>query len=171
MQQDLQALRDGAIGGVVGTATMSAVMLAGEKTGLLPRQPPEDIAVAALDAAGMTGRSEAMQNVLAVLAHFGFGAASGAVFGLLHRRLRLPIPAALHGVVFGSLVWAVSYKGWIPTLGILPPPERDQPGRPATMLLAHWVYGATLGAVVGDGGQGECPRPWRENGMVSRFRR
>ena len=41
------------------------------------------------------------------------------------------------------------------SLGILPPPERDQPGRPATMLLAHWVYGATLGAVVGVGEQGE----------------
>ena len=159
MQRDLQALRDGAIGGIIGTATMSAVMLVGEKTGLLPRQPPEDIAEAALDAAGMTGRSPAAQDALAMLAHFGFGAASGAVFALLHRRLRLPIPAAVHGAVFGSLVWAVSYQGWIPALGILPPPERDQPGRPATMLLAHWVYGATLGAVVGavvgDGEQGE----------------
>ena len=155
MQRDLQALRDGAVGGVVGTATMSAVMLVGEKTGLMPRQPPEDIAAAALDAVGVSERDEKTDEALAVLAHFGFGAAGGAVFGLLHRRLRLPIPAAVHGVVFGSLVWAASYKGWIPALGILPPPERDQPGRPATMLLAHWVYGATLGAVVGDGGQGE----------------
>ena len=150
MQRDLEALRDGAIGGVAGTAIMSAVMLVSEKTGLLPRQPPEDITKAALDAAGVTGRDEKTDDALAVLAHFGFGAAGGAVFGLLHRRLRLPIPAAVHGVVFGSLVWAASYKGWIPALGILPPPERDQPGRPATMLLAHWIYGATLGAAVGD---------------------
>ena len=150
MQRDLQALRDGAVGGIVGTVTMSAVMLVSEKTGLMPRQPPEDIAAAALDAVGVSERDEKTDEALAVLAHFGFGAAGGAIFGLLHRRLRLPIPAAVHGVVFGSLVWAASYKGWIPALSILPPPERDQPGRPATMLLAHWVYGATLGAVVGD---------------------
>lgn len=153
MQRDLEALRDGAIGGLVGTATMSAIMLAGEKTGLMPHQPPEDVTDAALDAAGVPVRSEEARDTLAFLAHFGFGAAGGAVFGLLHRRLRLPIPAALHGVLFGSLVWAVSYKGWVPALGILPPPERDRPGRPTTMLLAHLVYGATLGAIVGDAKQ------------------
>lgn len=162
MQRDLEALRDGAIGGLVATAAMSAVMLAGEKAGLMPRQPPDDIAGAALDAAGISGQSPKAQDALAVLTHFGFGAAGGAVFGLLHRRLRLPIPAAVHGVVFGGLVWAASYKGWIPALHILPPPERDTPGRPTTMLLAHGVYGATLGAVVGDNDKHRRPPRPRE---------
>jgi Na+/proline symporter len=149
MQRDVAALIDGGIGGCIGTVVMSAVMLAAEKAGFMDRQPPEEIAGAALDAAGMTDRAEETEDVLAVLGHFGFGIAAGALFGLLHRRLRLPIPAALHGVVFGSLVWAASYKGWIPALGIMPPPERDQPGRPTSMVLAHWFYGGTLGTFVG----------------------
>ena len=153
MQRDIKALGDGAIGGLTGTATMSAVMLLGEKTGLMPQQPPDDIAGAALDAVGITAPSEKAQDALAVLAHFGFGAVCEAGFGLLHRRLSLSVPAAVQGVLFGGLVWAPSYKGWIPALHILPPPERDKPGRPVTMLLAHAVYGATLGAIVGDGKQ------------------
>ena len=150
MQRDVEALVDGVIGGCVATAAMSVVMLAAEKTGVMDRQPPEEIAEAALEAVGVPpDRTGVTEDAVALLGHFGFGATAGALFGVLHRRLRPPIPPVVHGIVFGSLVWAVSYKGWIPALGIMPPPERDQPGRPGTMLLAHWVYGGTLGALVG----------------------
>lgn len=150
MRRDIQALCDGAVGGIAGTAAMSVLMLAGQESGLMPRQPPEDVTEAALDAAGMAPRSEAALDAVTVLAHFGFGAACGAVFGLLHRRLGLPIPAAVHGTIFGGLVWAAMYEVGIPALGILPPPERDRTGRSAVMVPAHLLYGAVLGAVVGD---------------------
>ena len=148
MQRDLKATIDGGIGGLVGTAAMSAVMQAAHKAGLIKTHPPEEIAEAALDAAQGPEHSEETQDRLALGLHFAFGAGMGAVFAVLHRRLKLPIPGVLHGVLFGTLVWAVSYKGWVPALGIMPPPERDQPGRPQSMLLAHWVYGAVLGAFV-----------------------
>lgn len=144
MQRDIQAILDGAVGGLVGTAVMSAVMQAAHKAGLIEKHPPEEIAEAALDAVEGPGHSEETQDALAVGLHFAFGAGAGALFALLHRRLNLPIPAALHGVIFGTLVWAVSYKGWVPALGIMPPPEHDQPGRPQSMLFAHWVYGGAL---------------------------
>lgn len=149
MQRDVKALVDGALGGVIGTITMSAVMAAAAKLGLLGAAPPERITAAALDAAGMRDRGEEAPGALVVLTHLGFGVGSGALFALLHRRLRLPIGPAVHGIIFSSLVWALSYKGWVPALNIMPPPERDRPGRPATMLLAHWVFGWTLGTVVG----------------------
>lgn len=151
MQRDVKAILDGTLGGAVATIAMSVVMQAAHKAGLMDTHPPKEIAEAALDAAGETEHSEDTKDALAVALHFAFGAGAGAAFALLHRRLRLPIPAVLHGVIFGSLVWFVSYKGWAPGLGIMPPPERDQPGRPQTMVLAHWVYGATLGAIVGHG--------------------
>jgi hypothetical protein len=44
-------------------------------------------------------------------------------------------------------VWALSYQGWVPALGILPPASRDQPGRQWTMVAAHVVYGVVLGAM------------------------
>jgi hypothetical protein len=149
MQRDVRAIVDGALGGAIGTAAMSAVMAVGAKLGLLGTAPPETIAAQALAAVGIRRRKEEAQDVLTVVGHVGFGIAIGALFAVLHRRLRLPIPPAIHGIVFATIVWVVSYKGWVPALGLMPPPERDRPGRPATMLVAHWVFGWMLGAIVG----------------------
>ena len=149
MQRDIKAVMDGAIGGGLGTVTMSVVMLTAHKIGLMGRLPPEIVTEAALDATGVHDEPEAALDLLTALFHLGFGVGVGALFGLVHRRLRLPISSTLQGMVFGILVWLVSYKGWVPALGIMPPPEHDQPGRPVTMVLAHWVYGVTLGLIVG----------------------
>jgi hypothetical protein len=149
MQRDMKAALDGAIGGGVATGVMSLLMLAAAKAGFIDRQPPEEIADAVLDAAGAPGHSEETEDALAVALHFTFGIGMGALFGVLHRRLRLPIPAFLHGLLFGCLLWTVSYKGWVPGLGIMPPPEHDRPSRQLTTVLAHWVYGAILGAIMG----------------------
>ena len=50
-------------------------------------------------------------------------------------------------MVTGLSVWAVSYQGWVPALGILPKASEDRPARPAVMVAAHVVYGAVLGAL------------------------
>ena len=89
------------------------------------------------DAAGM----------MAPLAHLWFGAQGGVAFGMI-RRFVPSIPGAVLGVLFGLGIYGVSYKGWIPALGILPPPEDDRPGRPAVMIAAHIVYGLTLGWLI-----------------------
>jgi hypothetical protein len=149
MQRDMKAIIDGGLGGAAGTAAMSAAMLAARRTGLMARLPPVIIAEGALDASGVEGEPPEARNLLATLLHFGFGVGAGAVFGLVHNRLRLPVWDSLQGLIFGSLVWLISYKGWVPALGLMPPPERDQPGRPTTMLLSHFVYGAILGLIVG----------------------
>ena len=148
MQRDVKAIVDGGLGGALGTATMSVVMGAARWTGLVDRLPPEEIADRALDAGGVHDRGGRTRDAVAVAGHLGFGAVAGALFGVLHRRLPPAVNPLVHGALFGSLVWAVSYKGWIPALGIMPPPEHDHPARPVTMLLAHWVYGATLGLIV-----------------------
>jgi hypothetical protein len=147
MQDDGRAIVAGALGGAAGTLVMSAVMEGARRAGLLGRHPPELITAAALDAADAP-REGGTQAALAALAHLGFGVLAGALFGPLDRRLRAPGGPVARGVAYGSLIWAVSYAGWVPALGILPPPGRDRPGRPATMLVAHWVYGAVLGATV-----------------------
>lgn len=77
--------------------------------------------------------------------HFGYGAACGAVYALLIGLVR---PAMLAGVLAGLAVWKASYDGWIPTLGIMPPPEQDERGRTTAMVLAHLAYGAALGLML-----------------------
>jgi uncharacterized membrane protein YagU involved in acid resistance len=49
------------------------------------------------------------------------------------------------GALYGLALWLVSYQGWIPALGLLPPPEQDAQGRTMAMIAAHLVYGAMLG--------------------------
>lgn len=148
MQRDIKAGINGAIGGVAGTILMSLVMLGAKKAGLMGQLPPERITEAALEATGEVQARKETVDVLTVIAHFGYGIGAGMLFGIAVRRLRPSLDRGLLGVLYGTLIWFVSYKGWVPALGILPPPERDRPYRPESMLVAHWVYGWTLGKVL-----------------------
>jgi hypothetical protein len=150
-------LHDAAIGGAAGaaaTVVMSAVMLGAQRVGVeRAEQPPERIVEAGLDAVG-ADRSESAENLLASVLHLAFGAGCGAVYRMLRRLLATPGAPVLHGIGFGLGVWAVSYAGWVPALGIMPPPHRDQPGRAGTMVVGHVVYGAVLGAIAEPGPSG-----------------
>jgi hypothetical protein len=131
----------------VATAAMSGAMLARQVTGKMGRLPPKLITDAAIDAAGGEDIPERTVNLLAVFVHFAFGAAAGSAYGLI--RERMPVCDGIAGgVAFGTVVWLVSYGGWVPALGILPPPPKDRPGRPFSMLLSHWIYGSVLSALL-----------------------
>jgi len=130
----------GAAAGAVATAAMSAVMLAFREP--MGEQPPDAIATEAAHAVGAEP-TERQADALAVVAHLGFGAGTGAAYALVPR----VGPPVLRGIVWALGVWAVSYQGWIPALGILPKASEDRPGRPAVMVAAHVVYGAVLGTV------------------------
>lgn len=135
----MRRLVKGALSGALATAAMSGVMVAGEKAGLMPGQPPKHIVRGLLP--GSKHRPKPGEGVLAALAHVGFGAASGAAFALISRgpRHRLPL-----GVGYALAIWVTSYAGWAPKLSVLPPIQHDRPGRPAVMATGHVVYGATL---------------------------
>jgi hypothetical protein len=94
-------------------------------------------------------RGRDTQDVAATRAHVGFGAAAGAIFANLERGPKPVLPFLPAGMLFGAAVWLVSYQGWIPAAGIMPPASRDRPGRPQSMLAAHLVFGAVLGGLVG----------------------
>jgi hypothetical protein len=126
-------------------------MFAAKRVGLMGAMPPEKITARLLDRLGWQRRSREAQDVAASLAHLGFGAAGGSLFALLERGLRPPGPPVVAGTLFAAGVWLVSYMGWVPALGILPPAHRDRPGRPQSMLAAHLVYGAALGFLIGSG--------------------
>jgi hypothetical protein len=139
----------GAVAGLAATALMSVLMLAARAAGVAPKLPPTKIADDAIQAATDRPATPEEERVVAPVAHFAFGAGAGAAFGLAAGALRIggSVPATLAGIAFGSAVYLVSYQGWIPALGILPPASRDDRGRVATMVGAHWVYGAVLGLV------------------------
>jgi hypothetical protein len=153
-----QAALAGAVAGLAATAPMTAVMLILHR--LLPRAqryPLEPYRITRrlanrLGLHRLAGDREA-RLAATTAAHFGYGAAAGALFPAL--RSWLPLPGVLAGAAYGLAVWAGSYLGLVPALGLLSPATRHPKQRNALMIAAHLVWGATVGLLAGphrDGG-------------------
>lgn len=94
--------------------------------------PPREIAETALPAAARKDGAAA-----ALLAHFGYGALTGALYAGLPRRI-------LPGFVYGAVVWAASYFILLPGAGILKTADKHPEQRNRLMILAHIVWGLAL---------------------------
>ncbi len=135
----------GAASGAVATVAMSALMGVFDALGIQESQPPREIASRTLASAGVAHDPEsAPHNVFSALTHLAFGAAAGAAYAPIEKRLTVPPVAS--GIGWATVVWATSYLGWLPALGLQPPPRENAP-RLLPMLAAHVVYGAVLGVV------------------------
>lgn len=137
----------GAGGGLAGTAAMTAVMLAARQAGIMGEAPPRRITDRLLARAGLGHLDRREKDAAALAGHIAYGIGVGALLGLALRRLPAHVPPAVAGALAGLAVWVASYEGWVPALGLMPPPGRDRPGRPASMIAAHLVYGAVTAAV------------------------
>nr|MDP9473653.1 DUF1440 domain-containing protein [Chloroflexota bacterium] len=107
-------------------------------------------------ATGLFGASlsESARTAAGAGMHFAYGGFWGAVYGLVQSSLRLP--AALHGLLYGLVVWLIGPVTLVPAMSIMPPPQ-EQGGR-RTLLVAgfHVAYGLALGLVFD-----ACTRPGR----------
>ena len=139
---DAQRIVEGGVAGTAATVAMSGWMAAGRLTGRHGEPPPKRLVRRMARRFGVPARRTGRGTWLAAAAgHLGFGASCGALYAAA-----VPRSTPVRGMAFGLGVWAVSYLGWIPALGLLPPPHRDNPRRAWTTLTAHLVYGAVLGA-------------------------
>lgn len=139
----------GATAGLIATAPMSISMLIGWR--LLPKHekyhlPPRLIIEKILEKVEIENHlSEKELVALTVLSHFGYDALSGALYTLFDHKLRMH--SALKGALTGVAIWLGSYLGWLPAMGILPPATRHPGRRNLMMILAHVIWGVTLGEV------------------------
>jgi uncharacterized membrane protein YagU involved in acid resistance len=109
--------------------------------------PPSEIVEQLADRAGISNQIDQDEHiVLTLLAHFGYGAAAGALYAPLARGFHPP--ATLGGVAFGLAVWSTSYLGLLPVLGLLRPATEHPPRRNALMIGAHVIWGLALGLLV-----------------------
>ena len=137
----------GALAGLAATVPMTLAMEAMHRR--LPHHeryalPPRKITMRAAGAARAGHRLDESERLgLTLAAHFGYGTAAGALYGPLANRVKGP--AAVKGMGYGLLVWAGSYLGLLPALGLLSPATDHPPRRNALMIAAHLVWGATLG--------------------------
>src|SRR4051812_27462839 len=138
----------GLLAGAAATLCMSAAMILSKKLGIQGEHPPKKIVAAALEAAGDDQAEEPKVRRLASVAHMGFGIGTGAAFAATRNHLPLKNLPVVQGVLYALVIWAVSYRGWVPALNIMPHAEQDRPGRVRTMVTAHAIYGSVLGALL-----------------------
>jgi uncharacterized membrane protein YagU involved in acid resistance len=132
-----------------GTVAMTLAMEAMFR--LLPRSqhaplPPRQITERAAERAGVQHLLDEQDRFAATMvAHFLYGSVVGAAYVGTARHL--PVPAFAKGTLFGLVVWAASYQGWVPALGFLPPASEWPQGRNVLMTVAHVVWGSTIAAL------------------------
>lgn len=139
----------GATAGLVGTGPMTVFMLLTQR--FLPKGqrytlPPEMITQQLAKRAHV--RQHMNKRVIlgaTMVSHFAYGATMGMIYSPLEKLV--PLPAVLKGVIFGLFIWAASYLGLLPLLGISAAGEKEPMKRNLMMVAAHILWGATLGVV------------------------
>lgn len=136
----------GLLTGAMSTLVMTLSIVILQRATSRWKLPPQQISEAVADnAAGHHDLAEPMAFRYWMSLHMLYGAIAGAVYslavGVLKRR------SCLGGLIYGLIVWTGSYAGYLPKLNLYPSPDRDQTTRAITMIIAHCVYGATLGCL------------------------
>ncbi|MBI3181524.1 MAG: hypothetical protein HYZ28_05220 [Myxococcales bacterium] len=128
------------IGGLAGTAAMTALLLTAPKMGLPPMN------VGAMLASVMGG-----SLVLGWMGHFIIGTLLAMGYAALFAK-RLPGPGLVRGALYGLLPWLMAQMVVMPMMGA---------GlfsgsflAAAGSLMGHLVYGGVLGAICGAHGSG-----------------
>lgn len=147
----LKRVAVGAVAGTIAAVPMTTYWeymhkrLPGEPPRPLP--PREIVETAAVKAGISRQLSERDVQNLALAAHFGYAALTGALFGLLAPRSTAAALGA--GMLFGIGVWAGSYLGWLPATGLRHSPRYDLRARTALLIGGHLVWGASTGLLAG----------------------
>jgi uncharacterized membrane protein YagU involved in acid resistance len=138
----------GAVAGLGATVPMTVAME------LMLRMLPEEeqyplapriITMKAADSVDLKSEMNETERTTATLvSHFAYGASVGALYAPV--REKIPLPPVAAGACYGLAVWAGSYLGLLPALGVLRPATEHPVRRTALMIAAHLVWGAALGA-------------------------
>jgi hypothetical protein len=150
-----QRLAAGAAAGIAGTAVIMALHAANEK--LAPdameplREEPGNFitwqAERLLPAHSRHRVPQTLESASAMGLSVGYGAAFGALYGLLRKRgRRAPASIAVDGTLLGLACWAVGYVGWLPAVGLMRPIHKQRPVQVFSPILQHIAYGLAAAA-------------------------
>jgi uncharacterized membrane protein YagU involved in acid resistance len=140
----------GAVAGLGATVPMTVAMEVMHT--MLPEEeqyplPPGVITMKAAEEVDLKSEMNETERTTATLvSHFAYGASVGALYAPLKEKIPLSPVAA--GACYGLAVWAGSYLGLLPALGVLSPATKHPVRRTALMIAAHLIWGAALGATV-----------------------
>lgn len=147
----MKAIQNGIWSGILATDPMTSAMLimrrempADQKSPL----PPSTITNEIISRAGLQNLPTARKEDLTLISHFGYGAACGLIYAL--SRSLIPekekeVSPLLTGAIFCLSVWGFSYMVGNPSTGLRASAQKMPAKRNAMMILAHLVWGASLG--------------------------
>ena len=130
----------GIVGGLAGTAVMTALMRMAPAMGL----PPMNIGA-------MLGSVMGGSLVVGWMAHFVIGTVLAMVYAALFAT-RLPGPGFLRGALYGFAPWLVAQLVVMPMMGA--GAFGGSFGAAFGSLMGHLVYGAVLGSIYGTAASG-----------------
>jgi hypothetical protein len=153
----------GALGGFLGTFVLSALRVSMNKLELVGATAPEQVVRRAEEVGLADNWSLGARRALMVAAHFAYGTAVGAVFGVLRNgeddepesetaaelqgdRDDAPTEAAV-GAALGVLSWGAGWAGLLPIVGVHPAPWTQRTPRALLPVLDHAVFGAAWGLI------------------------
>lgn len=131
-------IKQGFLYGLLGTLTMSIIMLIGMASGMSPIPEPIPLAIAK----GLLGSiAKPLLMVFAIITHFGYGAVNGAILGYLFKEKC----SIWYGIGWGVFLWLIMELVVLPLLGWGVFGLAITPAIAVATLILHLIYGATLG--------------------------
>jgi hypothetical protein len=118
-----------ALRGAIASMAMTGMRVVTVELGLVEQPPPQQIA----------GEGRGVRRAVVELAHWGFGAAGGAVYGALPSSWR---DRSWTGPLYGLAIWT-GFEATAPLLG-LPHAEGSRIGERLAIAADHVLYGLVL---------------------------
>ena len=144
----IQPIAAGIVSGLIATAVMTLWMMVLQEaipTERHRRLPPGDVAMGVAQKTGIAGKMDEPAKKAAIgISHFGFGIAASLLYALLFGPFQYL--NVWSGILFGSLIYLISYTGWIPLFRIMPFPTEMTGGRNFILISSHLLWGAVLGS-------------------------
>jgi uncharacterized membrane protein YagU involved in acid resistance len=144
--EPLKDIWKGALAGFAATAPMTVAMWAVDRRYKITelRLPPEQITRNVVKRSGLHRfLNETGKKTASWVAHFGYGAAIGAAYPMTAERA--PLHPAVKGSLYGTLIWVLSYLGWLPAAGMMRSATRQSSLRNLALVASHLVWGLVCG--------------------------
>ncbi|HEY4270257.1 MAG TPA: DUF6789 family protein [Galbitalea sp.] len=136
MRLAARALAGGVLGALA-TRPMNVAFGAGQRLGSIDTLPPLKVVKAVSPQLKKRRRAE-----VAAVSHLLIGATAGSAYVVVTPRVARG-PGT--GILAGLVVWLIGYEIVMPPAAEMPVAHRDNRPRAITILLAHVVFGASLG--------------------------
>ena len=135
----------GTLGGLGATLVLSGLREAWAKMGLVFETAPIQVVDRMEEVGLVEDLSPGGRRLLAVAAHFAYGAGTGAVFGLLRRERGTTGEEAAVGSALGVLAWGAGWSSWLPLTGVHKAPWTQKTPKVLLPVIDHAVFGAAWG--------------------------